>query len=973
VFQSNNDLKNKELINALQSIGKNSLSQLEQSYTDLLEEINQLEKENSYLSALKTEVLRAEKEVEALKKRVHDLVTIIDDLVCATGFVPLYDEQKRLFSIGYNVEEEKLTNSYYDLLASEARITSFLAVARGEVPMEHWFRLGKSLTLVDGYKGLVSWSGTMFEYFMPCLIMKDYPNTLLNETYHFALMAQKKYGKKRGVPWGTSESGFFSFDVNLNYQYKAFGVPDLGLKRGLVDDMVVSPYSTVLALPIDPVGVVENMKRLKEEGIEGDYGFYEAVDFTTERLFMGKRRGIVQSFMAHHQGMSLIALNNYLNNQVMQERFHKDPLVKAGELLLQEKVPVRVIITKENKEDVRPFEIPVREEEATVSRKLTGVSPGLPACHLLSNGRYSLLITEGGAGYSTKDGIQVTRWRENHPVGKYGLFVFLQNAHSNETWSATYEPLKKVPDEYRVIFLPDKAEFIRTDDRVGTHMIVTVSPEDSVEIRKISITNHGDEPVVFDVTSYGETVLTSPEADAAHPMFSNLFVKTELLSKYDAILSYRRPRGENDQVSWAVHGVVVDGEAVGGLQIETDRSKFVGRGRDITQPLALEFGHPLSNTTGAVLDPIISLRRRVKINPGKVAIVSFFTGVADTKEKALEWAEKYHEKAGLERAFELSWTRSQVEEGYLNLKADEIKAGQEMIPHIAFVSPMRKKYREFFLKNKKGQQGLWAYGVSGDLPVVLVLVKQAEDMNIVHSMLKIHEYLRFKGLQVDLVILNKEEAGYFQSMHELIREAISASHARDIQDRPGGVFLQNVNTMSPEDVTLFMTVARIILKGENGPILSQLKTDHLDEPLPGEKVFPLAPVVYDSKDVPPELVFFNGCGGFTLDGREYVIRLKDGIETPAPWINVIANPDFGFIISESGSGYVWAENSRENKITPWFNDPVTNPPGEIVYLRDDETGEFWSPTPLPIREEASYTIRHGLGYSSFQHHSHGVD
>lgn len=974
ILQSKDDKKMARLVQYFQGLGKKSLARLEQGYSDLLHEINQMEKEYPRLSALKAEVLRVEQAAKELQERVKHLVTAIDELVAATSFVPLYDHQKRLFSIGYNVDEEKLTNSYYDLLASEARITSFLAVARGEVPTEHWFRLGKSLTYVEGYKGLVSWSGTMFEYFMPCLIMKDYPNTLLSETYHFALLAQKRYGKKRGVPWGTSESGFFSFDVNLNYQYKAFGVPDLGLKRGLVDDMVVSPYSTILALPFDPVGAVQNLKRLEEEGLEGDYGFYEAVDYTTERLFMGKNRGIVQSYMAHHQGMSLIALNNYLNGQVMQERFHHDPLVKAGELLLQEKVPIRVIITKEHKEDVRPFEIPDREEGVQVSRELTGVLPGLPACHLLSNGRYSLLITERGSGYSTKDGIQVTRWRENHPVAKYGLFVFIQNAHSSETWSVAYEPLKKEPDEYRVIFLPDKAEFIRTDGRIGTHMMIAVSPEDSVEIRKIVITNHGEEQVVLDVTSYGEMVLTSPAADAAHPVFSNLFVQTEHLAKYNAILSYRRPRGENEEVPWAVHGVVVEGEVVGGLELETDRSKFLGRGRDITQPLALDFGHPLSNTTGAVLDPIISLRRRVKINPGKVVVVSFFTGVAETREQALEWAEKYHETAALERAFELAWTRSQVEDGYLGLKANEVKAAQELIPHITFLSPLRKRYGEIYCQNKKGQQGLWAYGVSGDLPIVLLRVKQAEDISIVRSMLKIHEYLRFKGLKVDLVILNEEEAGYFQSLHELIREAISVSHARDIQDRPGGVFLRNANTMPPEDLTLFMTVVRIILTGENGPILSQLKITEAEQPsLPGEKIFSQAPTDYVSRDELPELVYYNGYGGFTPDGREYVIRLKDRIETPAPWINVVANPDFGFIISESGSGYVWAENSRENKITPWFNDPVTNPPGEIVYLRDDETGEIWSPTPLPMRKDDSYTVRHGLGYSSFQHHSHGVD
>ncbi|ATW26012.1 GH36-type glycosyl hydrolase domain-containing protein [Candidatus Formimonas warabiya] len=910
-------------------------------------------------------------EPDGIAPQLEHLMARIDALVSATYFAPLFDEQKQLFSIGYNVEEEKLTNSYYDLFASEARITSFLAVVRGEVPEEHWFRLGKSLTMVDGYKGLVSWAGTMFEYLMPLLIMKSYSNTLLDETYRFVVKAQQKYGLQRKVPWGTSESGFYAFDIQLNYQYKACGVPDLGLKRGLINDMVVSPYSTFLALPLDPVSAWENIKRLREDGVEGNYGLYEAVDYTPERLFMGRKKGIVQSYMAHHQGMSLIALNNFFHENVMQRRFHQDPLVKAGELLLQEKVPLRVILTKENKERVEPF-APEEKEQADAMGKYVAPNLSGVSCHLLSNGRYSVLVTKEGLGYSRQDGVQVTRWRDRGFAGRSGFFIFVREMQSNQAWSVTQEPFLKAPDQYQAIFSPHKAEFIRDDGLITTHTEITVSPEDQAEIREVSLANHGEEPAVLDITSYLEIVLTSHATDVAHPVFSNLFVRTEALPKYEGILAFRRPRENNRPVTWAIHTMVVDGEALGNYQYETDRGKFLGRNRTIAYPLALDAGHPLSNSIGPVLDPVLSLRRRIKINPGKTAKIAFVVAVADDRVQAMELAEKYHENASIKRAFELAWSRGRIEEGYLNLKPEETEVYQEMVAHLVFLSPLRRKYQDLFRKNRKGQPGLWAYGVSGDLPMVLVTIKNTDEIGLVKSALKAHEYWRFKGLNVDLVILNEDETGYLQPVQDQIMETVQSSLAREVFNCPGGVFVLNARLMPAEDRVLFFTVARIILKGEDGPLAVQLKTDREADHLPEEKIFPGPKRAYVSKDTPLNLTYFNGYGGFDLEGKEYVIRLKEEMHTPAPWTNVISNPGFGFLVTESGAGFTWAENSRENKLTPWSNDPVSDPPGEVYYMRDEDSGALWSLTPLPIREKESYTVRHGLGYSHFRHHSQGI-
>ncbi len=904
---------------------------------------------------------------------INHLIGRIEKLIDDTDFSPLFDRERQLFSLGYHVEEEKLTDCYYDLLASEARITSYLAIARREVPLEHWFRLGKSLTMVEGYKGLVSWSGTMFEYFMPALVMKNYPNTLLDETYRFVLKNQQKYGAQRQVPWGTSESGFYAFDLQLNYQYKAFGVPDLGLKRGLAKEMVVSPYATFLALPFDPEKAWENLMRLQEDQMEGPYGLYEAVDYTRERLHFGKEKGIVKSYMAHHQGMILVALNNYFHQNIMQKRFHRDPIIQVGELLLQEKVPLRVIITKKLKENVEPFPKEIIPDPGVLSPGKENYA-GVPAIHLLSNGHYSLLIEPQGRGYSWRDNVQMTRWRDRGNLTRSGFFIFVRDSKAQKAWSVTAQPLSQAPEDYQVIFSPHKGEFIRNDGTITTHTEVTVSPEDDVEIREVTLANHGAETVLLDVTSYLEVVLTAYETDLAHPVFSNLFVRTEFLHQHDTLLAFRRPRESDQPVHWAFHTIGVEGETVGDIQYETDRGKFIGRGRPFEASTALESGHPLSNTVGPVLDPILSLRCRVKINPGQSTKIAFVLGKGEDREQAMMLAEKYHNKTARTRAFELSWTRCQVEAGFLNLKPEEINIFQKILAHLVFISPVRKKYGPLFRQNIKGQPGLWAYGISGDYPILLLTVKNPEEIRQVETVLKAHEYWRLKGYKVDLVLLNEEEGGYLQPVQEHIMEAVQGSLAREVLNCSGGVFVLRGNNLPLEDRALLFNAARLILQGEEGSVAGQLEDASPDLLLPRQKHFSKQKKAYHLLEQPPQkLLYDNGYGGFSPGGKEYLIRLKEGMNTPAPWVNVIANPQFGFLVTESGGGFTWAENSRENKLTPWSNDPVSDPPGEAIYIRDEESGAAWTVTPLPIREKEPYTIRHGIGYSCFQHGSHGLE
>ena len=916
--------------------------------------------------------------LEAITGHLRELTDRINFLIDNMQFAPLFDQKRQLFSIGYNVDDGHLSKSYYDLLASEARQASYIAIARGEADSKHWFRLGRKLASYDGFKGLISWTGTMFEYLMPLLIMRNFENTLFDETYTFVLRTQKKYGKHRKIPWGISESGYNAFDINLNYQYKAFGVPELGLKRGLGNDMVVSPYSSILAVSMDPAGTARNVAELVRIGMDGDYGLYEAVDFTPSRLERNIHSSIVKSFMAHHQGMSMAALNNFFNVNILQRRFHADPVIKSAELLLQEKSPEGGLFAKEYRDECTFTEKRIEAGEGEAVRTFGVPDSILPHMHILSNGSYSVTVTDGGSGCSKNEGMAVTRWSGDSAREPGGMFVYVQNVNSNNAWSATFEPCREVPEKYRVVFSPDKAEFHRKDGNIETYTEITVSPEDNAEVRRISLTNHSGHTRVVEVTSYLEAVLSAPEDDAAHPAFSKLFIRTEYVRERACLLASRRQRTEGRKPAWLMHTMAVDGNAVGDLQYETDRMKFIGRNRSLAKPAAMEPDQPLSNSIGSVLDPVMCLRRRIRIEPGQTARVAFTVAVAETRKFALELAEKYQDIKASERVFELSWTRSQVESRYMGLKSEDVEMFLELVPFLLLYNPLRTDIGNIIGKNTRAQPDLWPFGISGDLPVFLACITGREDMDIVFWVLKAHEYWKMKGLETDLIILIEKEGGYAQPILDMVRDAASASHARELMDRKGGVFIKSASLMEEDQVNLFFTAARLVVKGSINALKEQIsrarkapypsvtgKTAEEGYNPPVRTALPAVPEVGN-------LDFFNGIGGFTSEGTGYVIRLQKNNTTPAPWINVVSNPDFGFLVTESGGGYTWSGNSRENKLTAWSNDPVTDPLGEALYLRDNEDGNFWSISPKPVREDSAYIIRHGFGYSVFRHDSHGM-
>jgi len=913
----------------------------------------------------------------ALTRRLTVLARNAETMIRAMDFGFLFDPVRKLFSIGYRVADGSLDPGRYDLLASEARLTSFVAIAKGDVPVAHWFRLGRALTPVGQDSVLVSWSGSMFEYLMPSLVMRAPAGSLLDQTCRLVVRRQIAYGAARGVPWGVSESGYNARDVELTYQYSNFGVPGLGLQRGLSDDVVVAAYATALAAMLDPVAALANFRRLADAGARGAYGFYEALDYTGARLPEGARVAVVRTYMAHHQGMLLVALANVLHAGVMRARFHSEPRVQATELLLQERTPRDVAVARPRAEEVSAA-ADVREFVPPIVRRFTSPHSAAPRTHLLSNGRYVVMVTAAGSGYSRWRELAVTRWREDVTRDVGGTYVFLRDVQSGESWSAGYQPSGGEPDRYEVTFSEDRATIVRRQGAIASTLEVIVSQEDDAEVRRVSLTNLGARPREIELTSYAELVLAPPSADAAHPAFSNLFVHTECVAELDALLATRRPRSHGEPPIWLAHVVVVEGEPLGDLQWETDRAQFLGRGRGIRTPQAVIDGRPLSGTVGPVLDPIVSLRRRVRLPPGATVRVAFSTLVAPSREQALDLAEKYRDAATFDRAATLAWTQAQVQLRHLGIGPDEAHLFQSLAGHILYADRTLRPPADVLTRPTGGPAVLWAHGISGDVPIVLVQIDEPEDVGIVRQLLRAHEYWRIRQLAVDLVILNERGTSYVQDLQALLETLLRTSQSaapHDGHEPRGSVRILRSDRLTAPQRDALQTAARAVLSSRRGTLAEQIlraqRPDTASGP-PPRRHAPAKP----QPDIPfprPELECFNGLGGFEADGREYVTLLGEGRWTPAPWINVIANPAFGFQVSESGSGYTWAVNSRENQLTAWSNDPVSDPPGETIYVRDEETGELWGPTALPIREESGpYVARHGQGYSRFEHASHGV-
>jgi len=1024
---------------------------------------------NDYGDNLECDIKSKINIIELYLEKIDKIIKYVDDITKSMNFRFLYDEKRGLFSIGYNVEEKSLGSSYYDLLASESRIASFVAIAKNDVPKEHWFKLGRAMTNAFHSHALVSWSGTMFEYFMPSLIMKSYPDTLLKHTYNDVLKAQRAFAKQKKIPWGISECAFYEFDNDENYQYKAFGIPGLGLKRGLEDEIVVSPYSTLMTLPFSTKKGFSNLNKLEKIGALGRYGFIEAIDYTKARkdniIFTktytnytqnvdnseenvdkcekivdnscskygtlcvnnvdknnektrngemtrisedgtmsdnpqknkliaqkqnedsypqeecsvfedGIRPNKIMTYMVHHLGMSIMALENMLLNNILIERFHSLPQVKATELLLKERISDYVTYERYDDYTIRNKYI---EGKSLLPRNIEDNKNADKSIVILSNTEYSIMLNNLGSGYSSLNDMMLYRWKGNSTSDSSGMFFYIKNLNSNEYWSATFEPCKTYGDEYKVRLDIDKPQFIRKDGNIETNTQISVSCDENFEVRKITLKNNGTKGRSIEVTSYMEIVLTSFSSDVVHPAFSNLFVQTEYDEEQNVIIGSRRGRVKDAKVPYIYHKVVCDSSFEGNITYETSRINFIGRNRTLKNPKAMDNDKSLENTVGTVLDPIISLRVRVRLEAYEEKELYFITGICNSKEEVLEICRSNDKGFKLERLFEKYHNSVQLELRNLEITPAEADAFQDLAYDIFYLSENRENRQNYIKNISKYQKDLWAFGISGDIPIVLVVIDDEKDINLVIQVLKFHYYIRNKGVKIDLIIYNNEELSYDEPLQKSLMSAINTCKEGNMINKPAGIHLYSKSSMNDEMRDFLIGICRVYINSKEGSLISQIQNSKkikaeptsLTKTKTKDSVL-LSKYITDDEYKTENLDLFNGYGGFSKIDGSYIIKLSDYKNTPAPWINVMSNENFGFHISESGSSYTWCANSRENKITPWSNDYITDSLGEALYIRDDLSGNYFSISPKPVRDSGEYIIKHGFGYSEFMHSAYNI-
>ncbi len=942
---------------------------------------------SEWLVAMDQALALAGANADALMNIYTQSATRAERFVMEMDFKFLYHPERRVFHNGYNLDTGQLDNNYYDLLASEARIASIIALAKGEVPQSHWLQLSRPLTRVEGMYVLLSWSATMFEYLMPPLFLRSYPGTLLADSAQGAVLHQIAYGKEKGVPWGISESGFYLFDANQNYQYRAFGVPGLGFKRGLGNDLVVAPYASLMAISYNPHAVAQNLVSLMEHNSFGLYGLYESIDFTAARLPVGDTSTVVHEYMAHHQGMILMALVNYFHKDIMVRRMHSDPSIQSVELLLQEQIPQAVPLQNPHAEDVKGL-LRLTAASVQINPWSVPVQTAIPMVNLLSNGNYSVLLSNMGSGYSTWRGIDLTRWQADGVLDSWGTWIYIQDmdlTHGVEgtarsLWSTGFQPVPTNAENIQVTFFAHMAVFHRIENDIATTMEVTVCSDDPVEIRRIHLHNTNSQPYHLRLTSYGEVILTQQSADRRHPAFNKLFIESEFVPEVNLQIFLRRPRSSDEKPVFMGHMLVVnpkgefhDSQPV--VHHEADRNRFIGRGRTLRSPAALGSEQYLTGTTGATLDPIFALGQEVHLNPHDSAELAYLTFAGDSREAILALAQRYSSWSLIERSFHQANISAQAWLGKQNYDSRAFKDTLQLLSALIYPFKAVRASSETIAINRLGQSGLWRFGISGDYPILLVEIENTKQIDLVREVLQVHEFLRGRRFMVDVVILNHQQTDYGAELNGMLYRLVNRLNGDQWLSKRGGIFILYADQINPEERTLLQTAGRFLLKGDHGSLDEQIpdysiQVAHLPEFIPTRSIATL-----NQEDPFPSnggLQFFNGYGGFSRDGREYVIEIQHGRPTPAPWVNVIGYPYFGFMVSETGSQCTWAVNSGENRLTPWSNDPVCDPTGEALYLRDEETGDVWSSTPLPAGADQPYRVTHGAGYTIFEHNSHGL-
>ena len=901
--------------------------------------------------------------------QIKQMIQNIENIIINTDFKFLYDSKKRLFSIGFDVEQNKLTDSYYDLLASEARQASLIAIAKKDVSSKHWNSLSRTLTCLYKYKGLISWSGTAFEYLMPNINIKQYEGSLLDESCRFLIMSQIEYAKKLGIPWGISEAAFSLKDFNNNYQYKSFGVPWLGLKRGLEEDMVVSPYSVFLSLNYVPNEAIENLKRLEKENMLSQYGFYESIDYTISRLKYGEKFKPVKTYMAHHQALSLISINNFINNNILVDRFMLNPEIQAVDILLQERMPEKAIITKEKKEKIE--KVKPKDYQNYIQKVYTEINENLPVSNTISNGSYTICVKQNGEGFSKYNGILINRFKQTADY-KQGIIFYIKDVITKRCWVNTPIDNTNRGDKYNITFSPESDKFVRIDGDIETTTNIIVTPDDSVEIRRLELKNNGIQEKTLEVTNYFEPVLSKPMQDYAHMAFNNLFLTFENLDD-ENILVKRKKRGANEQDTYLGVSLYTENETIGEQEFEIDKEKFGEKKLDLIPEMVKE-SKPYSQNMGLVTDPCLATKKTIKIMPGEKVTLDLILCISNNKDVILKLLEKYKNTKIITKTFELARAKVEAESIYLRLKGTDIEKYQKLLSYIIFSNPLKKLVLNNLPKRIYSQSKLWKYGISGDLPIVVVKIEDLNDMYVVQDILKAYEFFRSKNIIIDLIILNQEENSYDQYVNYEIENAILNKQMEYLKNISGGVFIINKNQIDKEDIELLEFKANIVINAKQGDIktaISDMEEDYIKN---------IKNIGIDSK---PEFIiqdkiettsntdvssykYYNEYGGFSEDGLEYTIKLDNENRLPTVWSTVLANETFGTIVTQNLGGFTWHKNSRLNRLSAWNNNPMMDLPSEIIYLKDYKTGKKWSLSNNLNNENFESYITYGFGYVKYK-------
>ena len=906
------------------------------------------------------------------------LMKQIENLIENTDFSLLYDYDNQIFSIGFNIEENKLTDSYYDLLASEARQASLVAIAKKDIPTKHWNNLSRTLTVLDKYKGLISWSGTAFEYLMPNINIPKYRGSLLDESCKFMIMSQMKYAKKLNIPWGISEAAFNLKDLHSNYQYKAFGIPWLGLKRGLADEQVVSSYGSILAIVDYPKEVLENLKVLEKNNMYNKYGFYESIDYTPERVEKGQKASVVKTYMAHHQGLILLSINNLFNNNILQKRFVKNPEIEAVTILLQETMPERFIITKENKEKVEKLKY--KDYENYTVNTYNKIDERLIRGNIIANENYMIAMNQKGEGISKYKDIYINRFKKTDDYLQGIIFNF-KNIKTKNIWSSNYSQNEQKDNNYQISFMPDKNEQEIINGNIKTKIKTTVAPEEPVELRKVILENTGTEEEIIEVTSYFEPTLTKKEQDYAHPAFNKLFLVYKYDEKTNSIIVKHKTRDKKEQEIYLAVNLSTNSETIGDLEYEIEEEKFLGRG-NLGIPIMVKNSIPFSRKIGLVTESVVALKRTVKIKPQEKVDLDLIVSVGEEKEKVINNVEKYKISENSNKAFELSKARIEAESRYLRIKGKDIENYQKIASYILFDNPEKQQTMKRLNQKEYKQSELWKYGISGDYPIILVKIKNVNEAYIINEILKAYEFLRIKNIKTEIVILDEEKHSYENYVREEIENSILNSQMSYLKNTKGGIFSLNKGEISKEDIELLNFVSSIIIDSSKGGLensLKEIEETYLEK---YKQIGNEEDTRYFSEEEIDDinilenkgnLKYYNEYGGFSEDGKEYLIKVDKENRLPTVWAHIMANKKFGTIVTENMGGYSWFKNSRLNRITSWNNKPGLDIPSEIIYLKDEDNKKAWSLGLNPMPDNKNYNIIYGFGYCKYIHKSDGIE